>query len=262
MENNTRKYILIPEYKPLWAMQRCFGPTHGPLKEPCPTALDIIGELLRQSGREALTIFEVPNPKERKGDPVKLTLDNYTLPYDEIVAGAVATGMKINQTRTPQEPRRPEAVESDKNTAKAIADMLNGNATSNPAEAVSGLPEAETPSVPEDPVADDPTPGADAVAAEETMEQADGEAVDGTPDEDVVSGADETDGNADASAETADMADEDTGVSDAEDEDDEPDDEAEAEDQPAAQGNTRRMTKAERRAARKAAAKAAEQNNQ
>lgn len=251
MENNTRKYILIPEYRPLWAMRRCFGPTHGPLSEPCPTALDIIGDLLRQTGKEALTIFEVPNPKERKGDPVRLTLDNYTLPYDEIVKGVKATGMKINQAKTPHEPKRPEAVESDKNTAKAIADMLNGNSTSNPAEAVAEVPASKPAEEVQAPAADAPSDGdpakdnepeAAAVAVEEpAQEEAPAES-----NETVVNG--ETPTAAEGEQPAADEAEDGEG--------DEPD----GEEQPAS-GETRHMTKAERRAARKAAAKAAEQQN-
>lgn len=87
MENNYRKYILIPEYRPLWAMKECFGPTHGPLSEPCPTPLDIIGKLLRQSGDDKVTIMEVVKEGTGFSTPVQLTLDNYTLPYKEIAAG-------------------------------------------------------------------------------------------------------------------------------------------------------------------------------
>ena len=82
------KYIIIPEYKPLYAMRYCFGPTHGPLEKPCPTPIDVIGKLLLQTGNEKLSIYEVKvDPKTRKtiGEPIKLTLDNYKKPYDELV---------------------------------------------------------------------------------------------------------------------------------------------------------------------------------
>lgn len=83
---NVRKYILIPEYKPLYAMRKCFGPTHGPLAKPCPTPIDIIGELLKQ--KETVTIHEVKKIEEGVfSDPIQLTLDNYMKSYDEIVAG-------------------------------------------------------------------------------------------------------------------------------------------------------------------------------
>lgn len=87
MENNIRKYILIPEYRPLWAMRKCFGPTHGPLTKPCPTPLDIIRELLLQTGREELTIMEVVKEGDKFSEPVRLTIDNYMLPYEEIRGG-------------------------------------------------------------------------------------------------------------------------------------------------------------------------------
>ena len=83
------KYILIPEYRPLYAMRDCFGPTHGPLQKPCPTPLDVIRRLLMQSGNEKLTIMEVlKNPDGTHTTPVQLTLENYTLPYEEILHGA------------------------------------------------------------------------------------------------------------------------------------------------------------------------------
>ena len=82
----VRKYILIPEYAPLWAMQQCFGPPNGPLKQPTLTPVDIIGHLLKQSGREKITIYEVVKNTTGFSDPILLTLDNYKLSYEEIVA--------------------------------------------------------------------------------------------------------------------------------------------------------------------------------
>lgn len=68
-------------------MHRCFGPTHGPLSRPCLTPVDVIGELLKQSGSEKLTIYEVLMRENRTStEPVQLTLTNYKLPYDEIKA--------------------------------------------------------------------------------------------------------------------------------------------------------------------------------
>ena len=87
MARTARKYIIIPEYAPLYAMQRCFGPTHGPLKQPTPTPVDIIGMLLLQKGNEKLTIMEVVKKEDGSfSHPVLLTTLNYRLPYDEIVA--------------------------------------------------------------------------------------------------------------------------------------------------------------------------------
>lgn len=82
------KYILIPEYRPLYAMRHCFGPTHGPLTKPCPTPVDVIGQLLQQTGKEAVSIYEVKYDTVRQtttGDPIQLTLENYKMPYDQIV---------------------------------------------------------------------------------------------------------------------------------------------------------------------------------
>lgn len=85
------KYILIPEFAPLHAMKRCFGPEHGPLKQPAKVPIDIIGMLLMQTGKEKVTIYEVkeiqskkPNKKEFS-EPIQLTIENYRLPYDEII---------------------------------------------------------------------------------------------------------------------------------------------------------------------------------
>ena len=91
MARPIRKYIMIPEYRPLFAMQECFGPQHGPLKEPCPTPIPVIGKLLRQDGENKLTIYEVLRNADRTFTaPVLLTLDNYTLPYEEIHGGKKA----------------------------------------------------------------------------------------------------------------------------------------------------------------------------
>lgn len=82
---DARKYIIVTEYKPLYAMAECWGPTHGPLNEPCPVPIDIIGKLLMQTGKEAVNIYEVKkDPKGNMLPWVKLTLDNYRKPYEEI----------------------------------------------------------------------------------------------------------------------------------------------------------------------------------
>lgn len=86
MPKTARKFIIIPEFAPLYAMRTCFGPTHGPLKQPTPTPIDVIGMLLKQRGDEKLTVMEVV--KLSNGDfssPVLLTSLNYRLPYDEII---------------------------------------------------------------------------------------------------------------------------------------------------------------------------------
>src|SRR5699024_5449157 len=89
MVKGPRKYIVIPEYRPLYAMQECYGPTHGPLKQPCLTPLAVIRKLLLQTGNESLTVMEVIKDEKtgKYSKPVRLTLDNYMLPYDEIKNG-------------------------------------------------------------------------------------------------------------------------------------------------------------------------------
>lgn len=89
MVKGPRKYIVIPEYRPLYAMQECYGPTYGPLKQPCLTPLAVIRKLLMQTGNESLTIMEVTKDEKtgKYSEPVRLTLDNYMLPYDEIKNG-------------------------------------------------------------------------------------------------------------------------------------------------------------------------------
>lgn len=85
-----RKYILIPEYRPLFAMARCYGKTHGPLDRPTPVPIDIIGGLLSQRGQDKLTVYETKIlPDGSSAPPVQLTLENYKLPYEEIVGKPV-----------------------------------------------------------------------------------------------------------------------------------------------------------------------------
>lgn len=147
MKDNKRKWILIPDYKPLWAMRECFGPTHGPLQEPCPTPLDIIGKLLRQDGRDALTIYEVLNPKVSPSDPVKLTLDNYTLPYHQILAGESVKPVSMEPVKLNNDPMKPDISESDKKVANTIKDLINGVSEPEPEKD----PPASEPESPENP---------------------------------------------------------------------------------------------------------------
>lgn len=83
----TKKLILIPESRPLYAMQRRLLISRGPIMKPTPVPVSVIGELLRQSGNEKVTIYEVIPQGNRYSKEVELTLDNYTLPYDEILNG-------------------------------------------------------------------------------------------------------------------------------------------------------------------------------
>lgn len=117
-----RKYILIPEYRPLYAMRRCWGQTHGPLTKPCPVPVDVIGELLSQTGSEAVTIYEVKlNPDGSTTVPIQLTPENYMKPYDEI-AGIKAPvdpivenpePIPVEPTVLPSEPDKDEKAEEE-----------------------------------------------------------------------------------------------------------------------------------------------------
>ena len=80
----ARKYILIPNYAPLYAMQKCYGPTQAPLTKPTLTPVDIIGQLMNQTGRERVTIYEVVRTPTGFSAPVQLTKTNYRLPYEQI----------------------------------------------------------------------------------------------------------------------------------------------------------------------------------
>lgn len=85
------KYIIIPNYCPLYAMAKCFGPTHGPLTKPCPTPVDIIHELLLQTGVEKVLIYEVGYDVQKKttyGEPVQLNMNNYKIPYEQLICNS------------------------------------------------------------------------------------------------------------------------------------------------------------------------------
>ena len=144
----ANKYIIIPDYKPLYAMRYCFGPTHGPLEKPCPTPIDIIGKLLLQSGNDKLNIYEVKvDPKTHMtiGEPIKLTLSNYKQPYDKLAN--INTDGKIGEKITKENkndpvvitptkkrdtedsaivtPKKEESLVETKNTEPSINDKLS-----------------------------------------------------------------------------------------------------------------------------------------
>lgn len=187
MARPIRKYIMIPEYRPLFAMQECFGPQHGPLKEPCPTPIPVIGKLLRQDGENKLTIYEVLRNADRTFTaPVLLTLDNYTLPYEEILGGKKAD---------PGPALEPAKVE-----ANAIAPVIGNFNPSAPA------PEPELPKEPEpeEPIPEDAPVAANEPATEEdtamddqSLESADNDSSDEADHETPEEGSDEPTESAD-----------------------------------------------------------------
>lgn len=187
MARPIRKYIMIPEYRPLFAMQECFGPQHGPLKEPCPTPIPVIGKLLRQDGENKLTIYEVLRNADRTFTaPVLLTLDNYTLPYEEILGGKKAD---------PGPALEPAKVE-----ANAVAPVIGNFNPPAPA------PEPELPKEPEpkEPIPENPPAAANEPAAEEhtamddqSLESADNDSSDEADHETPEEGSDEPTESAD-----------------------------------------------------------------
>lgn len=112
------KYIIVPNYCPLYAMSKCFGPTHGPLTKPCPTPIDIIRELLLQTGVEQVHIYEVGYDVQKRttyGEPVRLTMSNYRTPYDQLVrnsASQYTAGEVVTAEVTESKPVTPTVLEA------------------------------------------------------------------------------------------------------------------------------------------------------
>lgn len=112
------KYIIVPNYCPLYAMSKCYGPTHGPLTKPCPTPVDIIRELLLQTGVEQVHIYEVGYDAAKRttyGEPVRLTMSNYQTPYDQLVrnsASQYAAGEVVTAEMTESKPVTPTVLEA------------------------------------------------------------------------------------------------------------------------------------------------------
>lgn len=112
------KYIIVPNYCPLYAMSKCFGPTHGPLTKPCPTPVDIIRELLLQTGVEQVHIYEVGYDVAKRatyGEPVRLTMSNYQTPYDQLVrnsASQYVAGEVVTAEMTESKPVTPTVIEA------------------------------------------------------------------------------------------------------------------------------------------------------
>lgn len=122
------KYIIVPNYCPLYAMSKCFGPTHGPLTKPCPTPVDIIRELLLQTGVEQVHIYEVGYDVQERatyGEPVRLTMSNYQIPYDQLVrnsASPYAAGEVVTAEITESKPVTPTVIEAEVEESPAIED--------------------------------------------------------------------------------------------------------------------------------------------
>lgn len=139
MVKGPRKYIVIPEYRPLYAMQECYGPTHGPLKQPCLTPLAVIRKLLMQTGNESLTIMEVTKDEKtgKYSEPVRLTLDNYMLPYDEIKNGKKVPTSEARVIMSKDRPVQPKKAKFNPNPdlgKKEVAPVVEAPAADHVAE--------------------------------------------------------------------------------------------------------------------------------
>lgn len=143
VNRSMTKYILVPEYRPLFAMAKIFGPTHGPLQKPTAAPVEIIGQLLLQDGLEKVTVFEVGyDPTQRKtfGKPVQLTRANYMIPYEELIKDSmpntkedrVTTDNKAPEVVNPVTPTESEAEPVEPtvvNTVEEAPVTLNAAAT-------------------------------------------------------------------------------------------------------------------------------------
>ena len=73
-----KKNIIIPEFVPLYAMRKVFGPQTGPIRTPIAVDTAIIEELLDQ--RPPVKVFEVKLTNTKTGaysDKIELTKDNF-----------------------------------------------------------------------------------------------------------------------------------------------------------------------------------------
>lgn len=143
VNRSMTKYILVPEYRPLFAMAKIFGPTHGPLQKPTAAPVEIIGQLLLQDGQEKVTVFEVGyDPTQRKtfGKPVQLTRANYMIPYEELIKDSmpntkedkVTTDNKAPDAVNPVTPTESEAAPVEPTVVNNVEEApvtLNATAT-------------------------------------------------------------------------------------------------------------------------------------
>ena len=184
-----KKYIIIPEAYPLFAMAKVFGPKNGPLSKPTPTPIPIIGELLQQTGKYKVSIYEVvPTEIDKKtgqitrfSDPVQLGLGNYTLPYEEIKNGKTeaAPAKVVVENIAPKAEIKPEVVVEEPK-AEEPAPVVEAPAAPAPVveePVVDQTPKTEAPA---EPVAE--TAPVEEAKPEEPVERADAESEDTTSD--------------------------------------------------------------------------------
>lgn len=83
----NKKYIITKDVKPLYALRANSGPEKGPLLRPTPVKIEVIKDILLQKDPPALYEVIPENPQlSRYSTPVKLTLENYDLPYETNLA--------------------------------------------------------------------------------------------------------------------------------------------------------------------------------
>ena len=73
-----KKYVIIPDFVPLYAMRKVFGPQTGPIRKPIKVDTEIVRELLKQ--KPPVRVFEVKLTNVKLGtydDKIELTLQNY-----------------------------------------------------------------------------------------------------------------------------------------------------------------------------------------
>lgn len=73
-----KKYIIVPEFVPLYAMRKVFGPQTGPIRKPIAVDTEIIRQLLQQKPPVKMYEVQLTNVKLLTYDKkVELTKDNY-----------------------------------------------------------------------------------------------------------------------------------------------------------------------------------------
>lgn len=73
-----KKYIIVPEFVPLYAMRKVFGPQTGPIRKPIAVDTEIIRQLLHQKPPVKMYEVQLTNAKLLTYDKkVELTKDNY-----------------------------------------------------------------------------------------------------------------------------------------------------------------------------------------
>lgn len=98
-----KKYVIIPEFKPLYALARRFGPQTGPIRKPIPVDVDVIKDLLNQ--KPPVKVLEAHMTNVKLGlysETVELTMTNYNTENFKIDKRA-SVEVKVEKPSTTQE---------------------------------------------------------------------------------------------------------------------------------------------------------------